>query len=364
MNLFPYDAPRMRIAVDLAATVGQKSGLGFYVEQMLTGLRALPNAPELLTIQRVTKNLRTPTRVLWDQVGLPLSAWAKKPDMLFVPAFSAPRFPKPIVMTAHDIFGVVHPDQFHGAARYYWSRLLPQSMKRATHLICVSEYTRRAIAQHLCIPLDRMTVIPNAVSPLFRVMDNVASIQHQLQQLDVRTPFILSVGTIEPRKNYERLIEAFAFSQRGTTSLVIVGKKGWNYDGVFAKIRKYHLQNTVTVLDYITQEQLVALYNACLFFVMPSIYEGFGMPALEAMQCGAPVAVAQNTSLPEVVGEAGVLFDPFDTPSIRQRLDLLLTDEQLRLDMQRKSAQRSRQFSWQHTAAETMRVFEHVIARQ
>ncbi len=354
----------MRIAVDLAATVGQKSGLGFYVEQLLTGLRALPNAPELVTIQRIKKNLRTPTRILWDQVGLPLTAMAKKPDLLFVPAFSAPRFPKPVVMTAHDIFGVVHPDQFHGPARTYWSRILPQSMKRAAHLICVSEYTRHTIAQHLCIPLDRMTVIPNAVSPLFRVMDDVASIQHQLQQLEVRTPFILSVGTIEPRKNYERLIEAFAFAQRGNTSLVIVGKKGWDYAGLFAKIRKYHLQNTVVVLDYITQEQLVALYNACLFFVMPSIYEGFGMPALEAMQCGAPVAVAQNTSLPEVVGEAGVLFDPFDTPSIRQRLDLLLTDEQLRLDMQRKSAQQARKFSWQQTAEATMRVFERVMNQQ
>lgn len=352
-----------RIGIDMAATAGQKSGLGFYVENLVRALRELPNAPELVEIKTIKKNLRTPARLAWDQFGLPLVALTKRLDLLFMPAFSAPRFTKPVVMTAHDIFGVLHPESFTGPARRYWTRTLPQSMKRADHLVCVSESTRAAITTHLGIPAEQMTVVPLAAGAEFGIMEDTESIQRQLNTLGVTTPFILSVGTLEPRKNFERLLEAFAFADRANVKLVLVGKKGWNYDGIFERIRKYHLQNTVVYLDYVSQEQLVALYNACLFFVMPSLYEGFGLPALEAMQCGAPVAVAQNSSLPEVTGEAGVLFDPYDTDAIRERLNLLLRNDDRRHEMQQLSVARAAQFSWRSTAQQTLDVFRSVLNR-
>ncbi|MBI2410723.1 MAG: glycosyltransferase family 4 protein [Candidatus Kerfeldbacteria bacterium] len=351
----------LRIGIDMAATAGQKSGLGFYVEHIVSALHALPGNHELVELHRVKKNLRTPQRILWDQIGVPLSFLNKKIDVLFTPAFSAPRFPKPVVMTAHDIFGIIHPDRFSGAAAYYWTKLLPRSFKRAEQLICVSEYTKKTIVDYLHIDESKLQVVPLAAGKEFRVLDDVEGIKKSLHEMKITTPFILSVGTLEPRKNFARLIEAFAFTKRGETKLVIVGKKGWEYAEIFETIRKYHMQETVIILDYITQEQLVALYNACLFFIMPSLFEGFGLPALEAMNCGAPVAVAQNTSLPEVTGEAGVLFDPYDVQSIRARLDLLLQNNQLRQEMQQKSFRHAQQFSWEQTATATLSIIERVV---
>ncbi len=352
----------MRIGVDMASTAGQKSGLGFYVENVVRAIKIIPGDHEIITINRIKNNLNTPKRFLWDQVGLPLTAMTKKLDLLWVPAFSAPRFPKPVVMTAHDLFGRIHPEHFIGPAQRYWTTILPESMKRAEHLICISEYTKKEIQKHLSIADEKMTVVPQAAADSFRVIDDSSWIQKQLDVMNINTPFILSVGTLEPRKNFERLLEAFVYAERADTKLVLVGKKGWDYAGIFEKIRKYHLQNTVIYLDYVSQDQLIALYNACLAFVMPSIYEGFGLPALEAMQCGAPVAVAQNTSLPEVVGTAGILFDPFSVDSIRERLNLLLTDQEIRTKMQFASVQRAKKFSWANTATQTLDILKKTIS--
>ncbi len=351
----------MRIGVDMAATVGQKSGFGFYVENVVGAMRELPGDHELVQIERVKKNLRTPSRMMWDRIGLPLTACTKKLDLLWVPAFSAPRFNKPVVMTAHDIFGVIYPEHFSGAAARYWTKILPESMKRADHLLCVSEHTKNDIARELGIPEEKMTVTPLAAADHFRVVDDVPAIEKQLRSLKIEPPFILAVGTLEPRKNLARLVDAYAFAERGDATLVIVGKKGWEYEDVFAKIRKYNLHNAVQIVDYVNTDQLVALYNACLFFVMPSLYEGFGLPALEAMSCGAPVAVAQNSSLPEVVGDAGVLFDPFDVEDMRARLNLLFTNDEMRTEMQRKSVEHARQFSWKKTAELSLAVMRETL---
>lgn len=350
-----------RIGVDMAATAGRKSGLGFYLDQVVTHMEEA-QTHEIVRIEKVKRDLNTPRRLYWDQVGLPLAAAGKQLDALFVGAFSAPRFSKPIVMTAHDIYGVRFPDQFSGLAKYYWNTVLPQSMKHANHLVCVSEYTKNDIATHLSIPEERMTAIPLAAAPHFRILNDVERIKQRLHVLGVRPPYVLSVGTIEPRKNYTRLLEAFAFAQRDGVQLVLVGKKGWQYEEVFRAIRKYRLEESVVWLDYISDEDLVMLYNACELFVMPSLFEGFGLPALEAMQCGAPVLVSQNTSLPEVVGHAGVLFDPTEPDSIRERMELVLSDSSLRREMQIRSIERAAEFSWQRTATETLSIIDSVIS--
>lgn len=371
----------LRIGVDMAATAGQKSGLGFHVENVVNAMKELPGNHEIVEINRVKNQLNTPKRILWDQVGLPLTAITKRLDVLWTPAFSAPRFPKPTVMTAHDIYGVMYPEAFSGPAKKYWTGTIPKSMKRADHLVCISDYTMATIHDELGVPESKMTVVPNAVGSEFKVLDKpdeVEQVEAHLHELGVSTPFVLTVGTVEPRKNYERLVDAFVFANRkamanrpGTQAketppvqLVIVGKKGWEYEAVFQKIQKYHLDKAVLWLDYVTQEQLVSLYNACLFFIMPSIFEGFGMPPLEAMSCGAPVAVAQNTSMPEVVGEAGVLFDPFDVDNIRDRINLLLSNADLRRSLSRKSLERAQEFSWEKTAAATLAVLRNAAQKR
>ncbi|MFH1426000.1 MAG: glycosyltransferase family 1 protein [Candidatus Kerfeldbacteria bacterium] len=353
--------PNARIGVDMAAAVGQKTGLGFYVDHVVSEMKKQSRDYTFEEINFIKKDLNTPKRILWDQVGLPLAARMKRVDALFVPAFSAPRFRKPVVMTAHDIFGVLYADHFSGPARRYWSNILPNSMKRAARLACISEHTRDDIVTHLGIDKAKTEVIYPAASEDFHIVRDIQWIEQQLRDAEVEAPFVLSVGTLEPRKNFGRLLEAFVYADRSDAKLVLVGKKGWNYDSVYEKIRKYHLQNTVICLDYVSSEQLLALYNACLFFVMPSIYEGFGLPALEAMKCGAPVAVSQNSSLPEVVGEAGVLFDPYEVDSIRERMNLLFNNTEIRSEMQRKSVEQAKKFSWHETARKTLLLFDSVL---
>lgn len=349
----------MKIGIDMASTVGRVTGLGIYTRECFCALTAMNTTHTFIPITTIKKNLRTPYRILWDQIGLPLVAFAKSVDALFIPAFSAPHFSKPVVATAHDIFGVIHPEQFASkSARFYWTRVLPNSLKHADRLIAISEYTKRGVVEHCGISEDRIDVIPLSADHHFRRLDDGVQIASVLKRFGIAASFILTVGTQEPRKNYVRLIEAFASARRGATQLVIVGKMAHATRDIQQVITKYHLHNVVHCVDYIRTTDLVALYNACLFFVMPSLYEGFGLPALEAMCCGAPVLVSQTTSLPEVVGDAGMLFDPYDVSAMRDRMNTLFDDDERRRIMQRKSLMRSTQFSWETTAAKTIRVFE------
>ena len=243
----------VRIGIDMAAAAGRRTGLGSYVESLADAIRALdPSAAskpyELIEIRNVTKQLNTPKRMLWDRFGLPSAAEEKKVDVLFVPAFSSPKFRKPIVMTAHDIYGVVHPERFSQPAKHYWSKMLPNSMNRAKRLLCISEYTKRTIAQRLGIPEDRMTVIRPAAHARYAPIPDEDT-KNRIAALGLKRPFVLSVGTIEPRKNYAKLVEAFANAKTDDTQLVIVGKRGWKYDDVFETIAKHGLENDVVFLD-------------------------------------------------------------------------------------------------------------------
>ncbi len=355
MSHYPF-----RIGIDLAALAPQKSGYGFYVENILAELRALEeeSGVHIMGIDRVTTQLSGQKQLLWDQLGLPLTALIRGVDMLFQPAFSVPRFPKPVVVTAHDVYGLRYPDNFSGADKRYWAQVLPQSLRRADHIICISEFTKQELMTHLDISEDRMSVIYPAAGKAYRMIDDSEAIAARIRRLGVRAPFIVSVGTTESRKNYETLIQAFAFSKRGNHQLVIAGKKGDKFAKLSEMVRKYHLEDAVKFVDYIGDEDLVALYNACSFFVMPSVYEGFGLSALEAMQSGAAVIVSQNTALPEVVGDAGILFDPHDADDLRKRLDLLFDDIDLRRELQQKSVAQAARFSWKKAGEQTMAILQ------
>lgn len=353
---------RPRIGVDLASVVGRKSGLGHYVESVVRALEAVGSAHEFVEIRTIKRELRTPERIAWDQVGLPAAALAKRVDLLFVPAFSAPIFPRPVVMSAHDIYGLLYPESFAGFGRLYWQRVLPRSMRHATHLLCSSEHTRRDLIEHLAIPDSRLTVVPLAVDAEFRPLPRM-EVEAQLRGLALEHPYVLAVGTLEPRKNLVRLVEAFAQLPDDGTRLVLVGKKFPGSEALFETIVRRRVGGRVIWLDYVSREQLVALYNGCRLFVMPSLYEGFGMPPLEAMNCGAAVAVSNSTSLPEVVGDAGALFDPIDVDSIRDTLARLLGDEAELSQLRARAPSQAARFSWERTARATLGVFDRVLGR-
>lgn len=338
----------IRVGIDLASCAGQKTGLGWYTERTVEALRTHQDL-ELVTVNRIQRNLRTPERILWDQVGVPLHFAFKHIDVLYTTAFSAPRFHKPVLMTVHDIYGVHYPERFGRLARYYWSTLLPRSIARAQHIIAISEYTKRDIITRLHIPEHRITVVPPATDERFRPLRDARHCADTLATLRIDRPFLMTVGTLEPRKNIARLVEAFAHAKRQDHLLVIVGKKGWSYDDIFRTIQTYRLESHVRILENISHDELVVLYNTCTGVVLPSLFEGFGLPALEAMQCGAAVAVSHTTSLPEVVGDAGLQFDPLNVQEIRMRMEILLRDEAARAQLQAASLKQAQLFSWQRT---------------
>jgi glycosyltransferase involved in cell wall biosynthesis len=282
-------------------------------------------------------------------------------DLFHSPDFTLPpTLGKPAVLTIHDLAFLTVPDCAYPTLRSYLERVVPRSVARAAHVIAVSESTRRDVISRLGIPSNRVTTVVEGVGREFRPL-GPEDRGRGLERLGIHTPYILSVGTLEPRKNYSRLLEAYSLlRQRGLShALVIAGGLGWLYEPIFARLRELRLERHVTFLEP-DDASLVALYSAADVFVYPSLYEGFGIPPLEALACGAPVACSNTSSLPEVVGEAALTFDPLEPEQMAEAIWSILSDDALRADLRRKGPARAALFAWERAAEETVQVYRQV----
>lgn len=344
----------MKIVIDRQSTGGKKTGYGFYLANLLAELEKIKDGNELLYIDKIEGDLNTPKRIWWDQMGLARAAKKKKADLLFVPSFSCPIFYRgKKVVTAHDLIGRLFPENFSFSAKLYWDKILPYSFTRADHVIAPSENTKEDLMKLLNIPEKNISVIYEGAGAHFKQMDKQEAKDKIKNKFNINKNFILAVSTIEPRKNYKRLIEAFNKLEDKNINLVIVGKKAWGDDLEF--------NDRIIHIDYVETEDLAALYNACSLFTMVSLYEGFGLPVLEAMACGAPVLTSNTSSLPEVAGKAGELTDPKSVSEISAKMKMIMEEENLQKEMSEKSLERAKKFSWTKTAEETLKVFENVL---
>jgi glycosyltransferase involved in cell wall biosynthesis len=215
------------------------------------------------------------------------------------------------------------------------------------------------------IEAERIKAIPLAAPKHFAPVDDQSELQRVRHIYGIDGDYILSVGSIQPRKNLARLIKAYA-SLRGDHSaaklpkLVLVGKCAWLYDQTLRALEESGVKESVVLTGYVPESDLPALYTGALCFVYPSYFEGFGLPPLEAMKCGAPVIVGNRTSLPEVVGDAALAVDPFDVDAIAQAINLLISNSQLREELSVKGQKRAAAFDWQETARKTLMVYEEV----
>lgn len=351
----------MKIGIDLQALAGRKTGFGYYLNCLFPELKRNKEF-DWIFIEKIKKELNTPKRILWDQLGLPLQAMFEKLDLLFIPAFSCPVFYRgKTVITVHDLIGRIFKGNFSWSAKLYWSRILPHSFRCADHLIAISQNTKKDLLKYLKIPAEKISVVHLAANFCYQPSKDVEKATQILKKYKINAPFILSVGTLEPRKNYQRLIQAFALARRKEELLVIVGKAGWGLKEILLLIRRLRLENKVLLLDYVPEEDLLFLYNTCLFFIFPSLYEGFGLPPLEAMNCGAPVIVSNTSSLPEVVGTAGLYIDPYNIEDIKEKIEALLQDSTLPTELKEKSLQQARKFSWEKTAQATIEIFKRIL---
>jgi glycosyltransferase involved in cell wall biosynthesis len=283
-------------------------------------------------------------------------------DLLHV-QFTAPPFaPCPVVVTVHDLSFEHLPQTFK---RRSWMQLrltVRRTARMAAHIITPSEYSRLDLIKTYGIAPERISVTLEAAAPHFKPA-NKEELERMRARYGIDDEYILAVGSIQPRKNLIRLIRAYADLRRRRTQaklpqLVLVGKRAWLYGPTLRAIEESGIGDRIKLTGYVSEADLPALYTGANCFVYPSYFEGFGLPPLEAMQCGTPVITGDRTSLPEVVGDAGLMVNPFDENAIASALARIIDDAPLRAELREKGLKRAAMFSWQETARMTLKAYE------
>lgn len=304
--------------------------------------------------------------VAWRHFLLPLSMWKDKVDLHFSPSYFLPLFQVcPCVVVVHDITFRVHPEWFIMDRRFRYDKIFWGKVRKADRIITVSEHSKSDIVNYLDVDPEKVIVIYEAADERFCPVEDRESLKGVRVKYGLEENFIFTIGSIHTRRNLERLIEALCMvkGKLGKVPvLLIVGIPAPFSPPVDIQeiARSCGLEKRVVHIPYVPEEDLLLLYNACDFFVYPSLYEGFGLPVIEAMACGKPVACSRATSLPEVAGEAALYFDPLDTESMAEAIEKLLLDDKLRGELGRAGLRRASSFSWRRAAKETLEVFREV----
>jgi glycosyltransferase involved in cell wall biosynthesis len=360
----------------------RRAGVSNYVEALLTHLGAidqrnrytvyttcgLDSAALGLPSNFAVRPSRLPTinprvRIPWEQLLAPLLLRLSRADVFHGVLNVAPLFcPAPSVITIHDLAFLSFPQTFRRLNRAYLTWATRVSARRAARILAVSEATKQEIVRLLGVQPEKIVVTYDACDERFAPPEPGA-----LAAFRARTGlperFILFVGTLEPRKNLPTLIEAYSRIARATDApLIIGGGKGWLYDSIFAKVESLDLGDRVRFAGFIDAADLPLWYAAATVFTLPSLYEGFGMPLLEAMACGTPVVSTISSSLPEVVGDAGLMVPPTDADALGTALLRLLGDASLREELRERGLRQARRFSWRETAERTLVAYQDAFS--
>lgn len=375
----------MRIGFDLSPAVHRHAGLGRYAHELLSALVASDHANEYLTLfnsphgdlkpappldrlpaHRIPLDAKPWRMSVWlaHVFNLGMDRWLPRCDLFHATDHLLPRFKHAkTVFTLHDLIFRFYPEYHLPLNRWFLTVAMPHFLCRADAIIAVSECTKRDAVRLYTIAPEKIAVIYEGVNPaLHQIVDST-----RLGEIRARyaknQPYLLFVSTIEPRKNIVALVDALqlvrvrGFAQR----LLIVGRKGWLYQPIFDHVKQTGMGDVVDFLDFVPDDDLAALLSACDAFVFPSLYEGFGLPPLEAMACGAPVICSNTSSLPEVVGDAALLVNPRNPGEIANAIERVLTDHPLRDELRGKGILQAAKFSWERAARETLAVYRRVM---
>ncbi len=305
-----------------------------------------------------------PGRRLWTHFSLAREVTRRPPQLLFVPAHVLPwtwparRLP-PSVVTVHDLGYHYFPESHPARQRFYLTVGTRWSVTTATRVIAVSQATAADLVRLYAVPPEKIRVVHEAAVPLAPPCADGVAAAHR--RFHLARPYALYVGTIQPRKNLERLIRAYArLAAAGDPGweLVLAGKPGWLSDPLFTLARDLRMEHRVHFLGYVPDELLPALLRGAIFFAFPSLFEGFGLPVLEAQQLGVPVMTANSSALPEVAGNAALYVDPTDVDAIADAMLRLSQDEALRQQLIEAGYRNVERFSWEKAAQETLAVLE------
>jgi len=369
----------MRIGIDARMTHYRQAGISQYTLQLLEGLARCDPADEFVILQSrkskepilrrpnfATRRLYTPCHHRLEQYLLPLEITPLRLDILhstdFIPPFWRRRNCRSVI-TVHDLVFLMYPDLLtKESARYYGQ--IDEAVKSSDAIIAVSQATKMDLIRLLGVSEKKITVIYESASPIFRPLNREEVSEHVRARFGLTGDFVLFVSTIEPRKNVPNLLRAFRLlldNYHPKVKLVLAGEKGWLFEEVYQLADTLKLGEDALFLGRVKTEELLWLYNAAKALVAPSLYEGFGLPPLEAMACGTPVITSNISALPEVVGDAGMLVDPQDVEDISVAIWRILGDDQLRASLVEKGFKRAAVFSWDKAAQETLALY-HSLA--
>jgi len=367
----------MRIGIDARIAHYAQGGIGNYVRRLIRALSALdPDVDFYVLHSRKDQNPPLPGPnfrpvACWTPSHHRLERWALGAeiarlglDLIHSPDFIPPAFGyRRSVVTIHDLNFLYYPQFLTAASRRYYNEQIEWAVRHTDHILVDSHSTKVDLVSLLDVDSEKVTVVHLAADAAFRPLSDAAG-GHALAKHNLQPGYLLCVGTLEPRKNLVGLLRAYRMlldMEVTTAPLVVVGGKGWLYDDVFQHVHKLRLTEQVCFLHDVPDADLPMLYNAASALATPSFYEGFGLPALEAMACGTPVVVSERASLPEVVGEAGLLVNPDDPADIAQALSRVLTEETLRAQMRKKGLAQATGFTWEETARKTLAVYRAVV---
>lgn len=365
----------MKVCLDIQSALAQRAGVGRYTRMLAEHLPPTAGDDRLSlfyfdfkrngcdfappgTRQKAVRWI--PGRVVqgaWKTVGFPpFDLFSGRADVFHFPNFIRPPLMRGAsVVTIHDAAFLRFPETIESKNYRYLSSCIRKTVAKADAIICVSSFTANEIADLLKVPATKLKVIPSGLSENLR-RASIGDIQAMRKRLQLERPYLLSVGTLEPRKNYPFLIDLFE-QLDFDGDLVIAGMKGWKTDGIFDRRNRSSRRERVRLLEYVDERDLAALYSEAEVFVIPSLYEGFGFPPLEAMQCGTPVVAAAAGSLPEVLGDAALMVKGFDAESWRRAVGTALGDTEAREGLVRRGFEKAATYTWQRTAQMTWDVY-------
>jgi glycosyltransferase involved in cell wall biosynthesis len=372
----------VRIGIDCTAALRQGGGIGRYTGGLVQALARLdrqneyvlfvagrPSGP-LLELSSAHPNFHLKAaplsdrffNIIWQRLRLPLpvEAFSGPLDIFHSPDFVLPPLRRArAILTVHDLSFMRVPQCADPALRAYLSQAVPRSISRADHVLADSQSTRRDLIELLAVPADKITVVPAGVGDNFRRVTDEERLAYVRRRYELTPRFILGLSTLEPRKNFVGLIRAFArLSASGYAGdLVIAGGRGWMYEPIFAEVEQQKLAGRVHFPGFVADADLPALYTLADLLAFPSFYEGFGLPVLEAMACGTPVICADNSSLPEVAGEAALMVGAGDTEALVEGMRRLLADEELRRQLVQRGLAQVKNFTWQEAARKLLAVY-------
>jgi glycosyltransferase involved in cell wall biosynthesis len=355
-----------RIGIDIQSTAFESTGIGYYTQNLIKEYEKVNDIDFFYYKKSKKSRLNTIDRLWWENFSLTSRAKKDRVDILHVPGFAGPYFKGNFkkVTTVHDLIGLIYPKNLACISRFYWQKWLPACIKNSDFIIADSENTKKDIISFLGFNEKLIEVVSLASDERFSYREDKPACRQKLKEsCGISSDFFLSVSTIEPRKNFITLIKAFNACPKSIKErykVVIVGKKAWGLEELKNTINELGLSEKIILLDYIDIEILILLYNCATAFVFPSMYEGFGLPVLEALSCGLSVIASNTSSIPEITKDAALLCDPCDIDSFRKCMIDVAESEQLRTDLSHKGLQRAKDFSWKKTAEKTLDIYKRV----